>query len=130
MEGTMRKPQVAQDRSQLWLSVLIVAVLCVAAYLAYHFAMRDESADQANALAQTFIRSSPVLQTDLGKVTAMKEVSENHVAGAKPFWAVDYDVTSGARSGEAEFKMTKANGLWSVPSAELKIDHKPMINMR
>jgi len=130
MEGTIRRSQVAQDPSQVWLSVLIIVILCVAAYLAYHFTMRDESADQANALAQTFIRSSPVIQTDLGKVTAMKEISENHVTGAKPFWAVDYDVTSGQKSGEAEFKMTKAEGLWSVPSAQLKMDHQPMINLR
>jgi len=130
MEGTIRRSQVAQDPSQVWLSVLIIVILCVAAYLAYHFTMRDESADQANALAQTFIRSSPVIQTDLGKVTAMKEISENHVTGAKPFWAVDYDVASGQKSGEAEFKMTKAEGLWSVPSAQLKMDHQPMINLR
>lgn len=126
MEETIAR----DDRSQLLLSVGIIIVLGVIAYFAYSLMMHDESASQAKEIAQTFIRSSPVLQIDLGKVTAIRELNEKHEGGTKPVWLIDYDVTGQKTSGKVEMKLRRVEGLWNMPLAELHVDHHPPVNLR
>jgi hypothetical protein len=126
MEETIAR----DDRSQLLLSVGIIIVLGVIAYFAYSLMMHDESASQAKEIAQTFIRSSPVLQTDLGKVTAIRELNEKHESGTKPVWLIDYDVTGQKTSGKVEMKLRRVEGLWNMPLAELHVDHHSPVNLR
>jgi hypothetical protein len=120
----------SDGRFQLWLSIAIIVCLGVAAYFGYRMVTRDRSADQAKALAQTFIQSSPVLQTDLGKVTGMKELTERRLPGASPLWAVNYDVTGHRGSGDVEMELRESQGLWTVPSAKLDVDHHAPVNLR
>lgn len=119
-----------EERGQLLASIAVIVVLGIIAYFAYHITMHDESASQAKAIAQTFIQSSPVLQTDLGKVTAIKELDEKHESGAKPLWLIDYNVTGQKSSGKVEMKLRRVEGLWNVPLAQLDVAHQPPINLR
>jgi uncharacterized protein (UPF0333 family) len=118
------------ERGQLLLSIAVIVALGIIAYFAYSITRHDESASQAKVIARTFIQSSPVLQTDLGKVTAIKELDEKHEAGTKPLWLIDYNVTGQKSSGTVEMKLRRVEGLWNVPSAELHVDHQPPINLR
>jgi hypothetical protein len=109
----------------------VIAFGIVAAIALYTIHHRDYLAEQADSWARTFIRSSPVVEEQLGRVKNVKQVSEDHVAGKAPGWYLDYDVTGRRGMGVVDMRMTPYQyDDWRIPFAELdESQHKP-INLR
>jgi hypothetical protein len=113
------------------LAAVVIGVAIVAALAAYKIHNHDLIAAQAASWARTFIRSSPVVERQLGSVQHIKRIKEEHVSGKAPGWYLDYDVTGRHGMGVVEMRMTRIQyDDWNFPSAELNEGHRKPVNLR
>jgi hypothetical protein len=112
-------------------SVAIIAIAIAIGYTVYTIHHRDDLSAYANSWAETFVRSSPVVEQQLGHVQTIKRISEEDLSGKSPGWYVDYDVTGRHRMevGEMRLTATEYEG-WNVPLAELDESHRKPVNLR
>jgi hypothetical protein len=109
----------------------IIAIIIIVGFTVYTIHHRDELSAYANSWAKTFIRSSPVVEQQLGHVQTIKRISEQDLSGKSPGWYVEYDVTGRHGMGVVEMRLTpiEYEG-WNVPVAELDEGHRKPINLR
>jgi hypothetical protein len=79
-------------------SVAIIAIAIAIGFTVYTIHHRDDLSAYANSWAKTFIRSSPVVEQQLGHVQTIRRISEKDRSGKLPGWYVDYDVTGRHRT--------------------------------
>lgn len=91
-------------------SIGIVIIVVAVAFGVYTVRSRDRMASQALHLTSVFIKSSPVVEKDLGSVISIKESSEKRVDGRR--WMVDYTVTGKKARGTVDFVLKKTDGNW------------------
>ncbi len=91
-------------------SLAIVVIVIVIGVTLYTIRNRDAVASQAIGITQTFIKASPVVETDLGPVVAIKEDSEKRVDGRG--WMVDYTVRGKKAQADVDFVVKKSDGRW------------------
>lgn len=108
-------------------SVGIVVAVVIIAFVVYKIKTRDTSESQALKVATTFVRSSPVVEENLGTVSALKESNEQHVDGQG--WTVDFNVTGMKSHGTVALTLHKQNGAWTFSSAELERGHGKPTNL-
>ena len=108
--------------------IVLGVVIVVVVYNIHH---HDFLAAQADNWARLFVRSSPVVEEQLGQVQAVKRVSEEHVDGKAPGWYLDYHVRGQDKAGTVEMRLrpNEYQG-WRVPLAELVEGHHPPVNLR
>jgi hypothetical protein len=112
-------------------SAAIIAIVIVIGFTVYTIHHRDDLSAYANSWAETFIRSSPVVEQQLGHVRTIKRISEEDLSGKSPSWYVDYDVTGRHGMGVVEMRLTPIEYQgWNVPLAELDEGHRKPINLR
>jgi len=111
---------------------LVIVVLIGIAFVGYTIHHRDTLAAQARDFAKIFIRSSPVVEEQLGQVRSMKVVKEQHRTGDARGWYLDYDVTGQQKTGTVDLRLTSNPnyGQWNLPLAVLRIDHRKPVNLR
>lgn len=111
---------------------LVLIALIVIVFVGYTIHNRETLAAQAKSFGKIFIQSSPVIEEQLGKVSSVKEVEEQHRTGNTRGWYLDYDVTGQGKTGVVDMRLTPNPnyGQWNVPLAELTIDHHKPVNLR
>lgn len=122
-----------RDSSRLTNIIGIAIIVCagVIAFFAYTIHRRDYFSARADSWAKVFIRSSPVVEQQLGHVSHIKRINESHLSGKSPGWYLDYDVSGRRGQGTVLIRMnTNQYDDWDVPSAELEKDHRQPINLR
>jgi hypothetical protein len=114
------------DSPRFLLAVAALVGIALVIFIGFHMYHRDQSGDQANSFARTFIRNSPVVQEQLGKVERVKQIEDQHQSGKHPGWYLDYDVTGRRGSGVVDFRLTPNPdyGVWNVPVAKLDRGHE------
>jgi hypothetical protein len=113
------------------LAAAIIAIGIVAALAVYKIHRQDDLAARAADWAKTFIRSSPVVEQQLGAVQHIKRVNEEHVSGKKPGWYLAYDVTGRRGMGVVEMRMTRIQyDDWRIPFAKLDEGQRKPVNLR
>jgi hypothetical protein len=124
-------PEYATSWVTSFVSGAIIAIVIAIGFAIYTIHDRDDLSAQANNWAKTFIRSSPVVEQQLGRVQTIKRISEEDLSGRSPGWYVDYDVTGRHGMGMVEMRLTpiEYEG-WNVPLAELDEGHRKPINLR
>lgn len=104
-------------------SIGIVIIIGVVVFVVYTITTRDRMASQALKITQTFVRSSPVVESDLGHVISLKKIGEQSVGdgwiGTRN-WMVDFDVTGKKASGTVQILVKKQNGQWGFARADLR----------
>ena len=113
-------------------SIGIVIIIGAVVFVAYTISTRDRMASQALKITRTFVRSSPVVETDLGQVISMKKIGEQRVGNGwigTRSWAVDFDVTGKKTSGTVQVLVRKENGEWSFARADLQQGHGKPTNL-
>ncbi len=130
-----------EERGGNWRRVLLggVAIAAVAGglFAIYSIHHRDYLSSQANSFARTFIRSSPVVQEQLGKVQQVVESKEQHETGKDAGWYLVYKVTGRRAEGVVDLRLTPNAELsgfnvpvqWNVPMAALDVKNKT-VNLR
>jgi hypothetical protein len=109
----------------------IIASGMVIALVVYRIHQRDYLAAQADSSARTFIRSSPVVEQQLGRVQTVKQISEEHLSGKAPGWYLDYRVTGRRGKGMVEMRMNPSQyDYWNFPLAELDEGRRKPIDLR
>jgi hypothetical protein len=134
-EDNTAPPGLSTEYAPTWVSsivsVAIIAIVIVIGFEAYTIYHRDYLSAQANSWARTFIRSSPVVEQQLGRVQTVKQISEEHLSGKSPGWYLDYDVTGRDGMGVVDMRLNPSQyDSWSVPSAELNEGHRKPVNLR
>jgi hypothetical protein len=112
------------------ISLIVIIIGAIVAFQIYRIRRHDLLGAEAVALGETFIQSSPVVEEDLGTAKAVKETNEEHRLGSAPGWYVNFDVSGKHRSGVVEIRLRATNGQWLVPSAELKMGPRRVVNLR
>jgi hypothetical protein len=122
----------ATDRWTSLIGAGIIIVGAVIIFTVYTFLHRDEVQQQVASFATVFIKSSPVVEQQLGDVHAVKEVKERRITGVSPGWYLDYMVAGQNKTGNIEMRLTPNPnyGQWSVALAKLKVDHGTPVNLR
>jgi hypothetical protein len=123
----------ARDSSSLTNLIGIAIIVCgaVIVFFVYTIHRRDCLSAQADSWARGFIRSSPVVERQLGHVQNIKRINESLLSGNLPGWYLDYDVSGRRGQGTVAMQMnTTRYGDWDVPSAELEETHRKPINLR
>jgi len=122
---------VLSQRFRNVIAVLLIVAAAIAAAALYNMRQRAHLSSTAKTWASEFIRSSPVVEQQLGRVEALKEVEEQERGGKTPGWYLDYDVSGRHRDGVVTMRLTpNLNGGWNVPLAEVETDHAKPINLR
>jgi hypothetical protein len=126
-EPRMNRPR---DSSRAKVKMLVPAVVIVgivaAAYAGYRAHQNADVANQASVFASNFIRSSPIVQSQLGKVEELKKIKEKHLTGQRPGWYLHYDVIGHRASGLVDMRITPNPNYdsWNVPVAQLDVCQK------
>ena len=76
-------------------------------------------AKQAETVSSSFVKSSPLVEKNLGSVVVMKEISAGRVHGSANEWKVEYSVIGKKARGSVYVSVQKTKGNWNVPSAQL-----------
>lgn len=118
------------SKSDLFRNIAAFVGLIIAAVLVFgFFKLRrdDRLASQANSVAQTFIKSSPLVQDHLGRIEKINETGEQHGENNEPGWFLNYNVTGNKGNGVVRMHMRWNDGKWAMPSAQLTMgDGKPV----
>jgi hypothetical protein len=128
-------PGLTTEHERIWVttvvSTAIIAIVIAIGFTVYTIHHRDDLSAYANSWAKTFIRSSPVIEQQLGHVQTIKRISEEDLSGKSPGWYVDYDVTGRHGMGVVEMRLTSTEYEgWNVPLAELNEGHRKPVNLR
>jgi Cytochrome oxidase complex assembly protein 1 len=120
------------DRWMTLISAGIIVALGIIIFAVYKIDHREQSADQAASFAAVFIKSSPVVEQQLGEVRGMKEVKERHATGAARGWYLDYRVTGQDKTGTIEMRLTPNSnyGQWNVATADLQVGQQKPVTLR
>jgi hypothetical protein len=101
------------------IAIVSIIVVCAIAAVAYYYLRGVNMAKQAETVSSSFVKSSPVVETNLGAIVKMKEISAGRVQGSANKWRVEYRVTGQKAQGSVDILVQNAKGNWNVPSAQL-----------
>ncbi len=113
------------------IGVVVIVLGVVVTLVAYRIERHNYLSAGADNWGKVFIRSSPVIEQQLGSVRNVKSIEEKHVSGRRAGWYVDYDVTGRRGAGVVEMRLKPSEYAgWNVPLAELKEGRSRTINLR
>lgn len=124
-----------EDQGPTWLTTIVGAAIIVLgiviAFAVYTIHHHDYLSAQADSWARTFIRSSPVVEQQLGRVQTDRQINEQHLSGKSPGWFLDYDVSGRHGMGVVEMRLNPSQyDGWRVPLAQLDEGHRKPVNLR
>jgi Cytochrome oxidase complex assembly protein 1 len=106
----------------------ILLVLAIAA-AAYYYLRGVNMAKQAETVSSSFVKSSPLVERDLGAIVSMKEIAAGRVHGSTNQWIVEYHIAGQKGTGSVQVVVQKARGNWNVPDASLMEAGRKPINL-
>jgi Cytochrome oxidase complex assembly protein 1 len=107
-------------------AILFVLAIAAAAYYYLHWV---NMAKQAETVSSSFVKSSPVVERDLGTIVRMKEISAGRAHGRANQWIVEYHVSGQKGTGSVQVVVQNAEGNWNVPGASLMEAGRKPINL-
>jgi Cytochrome oxidase complex assembly protein 1 len=111
------------------MAVFAILVVIAIAAAAYYYLRGVNMAKQAETVSSSFVKSSPVVERDLGTIVRMREIAAGRVHGSANQWIVEYRVTGQRGTGSVQVVVENAKGNWNVPGASLMEPGRKPINL-